>query len=153
MEHDDRASEDAPPPADSAADDTVPEQPVPRRRHRRWPWVLVGVILSPLILLALWTVVALNYSYSQGNRAGYVQKFSKKGWLCKTWEGELAMVTIPGTMPKQWEFTVRDDSIARIITQSMGSRLSLEYREHRGVPTTCFGDTQYFVDGARILGP
>lgn len=60
-------------------------------------------ILSSLFLLVLlivaWTWFTLTWSYSEGERAGYVQKFSKKGWLCKTWEGEIAMVTMPGAIP------------------------------------------------------
>ena len=148
-QNDDPGFDDVPP-GNPDRDAVAPEKT--RRRHRRWPWVVAGVLLSPLILLTLWTFAALGYSYSHGDRAGYVQKFSQKGWLCKTWEGELAMVTIPGTMPKEWEFTVRDDSIARIITGAMGSRMSLSYHEHRGVPTSCFGETQYYVTGVRILG-
>ncbi|HEY2374814.1 MAG TPA: hypothetical protein VGH98_02465 [Gemmatimonadaceae bacterium] len=141
-------------PPDESAPAPVPEQTPPNvhRHRRRWPWVLAGVIISPAVLLALWTVVALNYSYSRGDRAGYVQKFSRKGWICKTWEGELAMVNVPGALQERWEFTVRDDSIAQIITRSMGQRVSLTYDQHQGVPTACFGETEYFVTGVRVLG-
>jgi len=139
---------------DESTPSPVPETAAatPHRRHRRWPWVLAGVIISPIVFVVLWTVIALNYSYSRGDRAGYVQKFSRKGWICKTWEGQLAMVNIPGTTPQMWDFSVRDDSIAKIITQSMGQRLSLTYDQHGGVPTSCFGDTEYFVTGVRVLG-
>ena len=139
-----------------------PDEPLPhssveaavpqRRRHRRWPWLVAAVIVSPIALLALWTVIALNYSYSDGNRAGYVQKFSRKGWLCKTYEGQLAMVNLPGAMQERWDFSVRNDSIARLITQSMGQRVSLTYDQHAGLPTSCFGETQYFVTGIQTLG-
>jgi hypothetical protein len=131
-----------------------PEQAATKvhRHHRRWPWVLAGVVISPVVLLALWTVLALNYSYSHGERAGYVQKFSRKGWICKTWEGQLAMVNIPGAMQEKWDFSVRSDSIAALISRSMGQRVSLTYDQHQGVPTSCFGETQYFVDGVRVLG-
>jgi hypothetical protein len=122
------------------------------RRHRRWPWVVAAVIVLPIIILAVWTVVSLNYSYSHGSRAGYVQKFSRKGWICKTYEGELAMVNVPGAMQERWEFTVRDDSIAQLVSQSMGQRVSLTYDQHQGIPTSCFGETQYFVTGVHVLG-
>lgn len=146
--------------SDASPHEEVPPPPAPpaaavvqpHRRHRRWPWVLAGVIVSPVVLLVLWTLVALNYSYSRGDRAGYVQKFSRKGWVCKTWEGQLAMVNIPGAMQERWEFTVRDDSVAQLISRSMGQRVSLTYDQHQGIPTSCFGDTQYFVTGVRILG-
>lgn len=134
----------------------TPADPVttrPHRRHRRWPWVVAAVIITPLALLALWTIVALTYSYSRGDRAGYVQKFSRKGWVCKTWEGELAMVNVPGAMQERWEFTVRDDSVAHVISQSLGQRVSLDYDQHVGVPTSCFGETEYYVTGVRVLGP
>ena len=62
------------------------------------------------------------------------------------------MVNIPGAMQEKWDFSVRDDSIARVITSSMGQRVSLTYDQHEGVPTSCFGETQYFVDGVRVLG-
>lgn len=112
-------------------------------------------ILSILALIAAlfggYTWVVLNWSYSSGERAGYVQKFSHKGWLCKTWEGELAMVTMPGTLTEKFEFTVRDDAVARKLNESMGQRVSLHYEQHLGVPTSCFGETQYFVSDIRVV--
>jgi hypothetical protein len=113
-------------------------------------WVLFP--FKPKVLLALLFVavgalmVAFNYSYSDGNRAGYIQKFSKKGWLCKTHEGELAMTTVPGTAPVLWEFTIWDDAVAQQLSQVMGKRVVLHYKEYRYLPTTCFGETPYFVD-------
>ena len=136
--------------------DVGPIEEVPRRparRHRRWPWIVAAVILSPIAVIAIWTTIALHYSYSRGNRAGYVQKFSRKGWICKTYEGELAMVNVPGALQERWEFSVRDDSIAHVIATSMGQRVSLSYDQHVGVPTSCFGETQYFVDAVQVLGP
>lgn len=122
------------------------------RRLRRWKWplILLGVfVVMPAMLFAIWGWIAQSYSYSEGDRAGYVQKFSKKGWLCKTWEGELSMVNIPGAAQERWLFSVRNDSIAAAIRDLMGSRVSLAYEEKRGLPTSCFGDTQYFVVGVR----
>ena len=125
--------------------------PPARKPWRRWPFLALGVlVLVPALLLALWTTIALSWSYSEGTRAGYVQKFSKKGWLCKTWEGELAIGNIPGSVPQLFLFSVRSDSIANEITRQMGARLSLTYEEHRGVPTSCFGDTDYFVTGVTL---
>lgn len=111
-------------------------------------WVRLLLVL--LFLVAAGVLVAFNYSYSDGNRAGYIQKFSKKGWLCKTHEGELAMTTVPGTAPVLWEFTVWDDAVARQLSQMMGKRVVLHYKEYRYLPTTCFGDTPYFVDQVEI---
>lgn len=114
--------------------------------------VLLSLLLVPLVIAALWVWIALGYTYASGERAGYIQKISKKGWLCKTWEGELAMANLPGTMPQIFTFTVRNDSIAHVIEQNAGKQVSLTYQQHRGVPTSCFGETEYFVTGVHKVG-
>lgn len=115
-------------------------------RRRRWGTTLFGIfVLLPILLIALWTTITLNWAYSRGERAGFIQKFSEKGWLCKTWEGEIAMVNMPGAAQERFAFSVRDDSVARQITRLMGSRVALTYEQHRGVPLRCFGETEYFV--------
>ena len=121
----------------------------PRHRRRRWPWVIGAVVGLPALLVAAWTVIALSYTYSKGDRAGYIQKLSKKGWICKTWEGELAMVNVPGAMQERFPFTVRSDSLATVMNGLMGSQVSLTYEEHRGVPGSCFGETSYYVTSVR----
>jgi hypothetical protein len=124
--------------------------PPGRKRKWKWPMILLGIfVVLPATVFALWSWFALSYTYSEGDRAGYVQKFSSKGWVCKTWEGELSMVNIPGAAQERWAFSVRDDSVARLITSAMGNRVSLSYEEKRGIPTTCFGETDYFVTGVR----
>ena len=107
--------------------------------------IIAAVVIVPVVLFALYTWTALSWSYSAGERAGYVQKFSKKGWVCKTWEGELALVSIPGTMSEKFYFTVRDDAVAARVNQTMGKRVALRYEQHKGIPTSCFGETEYFV--------
>ena len=121
------------------------------RRRARLLAILAGIVLLPVIGFALYTLVALTWSYSDGERAGVLQKFSRKGWVCKTWEGELAMTTVPGVAPELWQFTVRDDAVARDVNAALGKRVTLHYREHPGVPTTCFGQTPYYVDAVRPL--
>ena len=122
------------------------------KRRRHWGKIaLASVILIPAAVFALWAWITLTYVYSSGDRAGYVQKFSEKGWLCKTWEGELVQVSLPGTMTETFYFTVRDDRVAADIQREMvkGNRVTVTYDEHPGVPTSCFGDTPYFVKGIR----
>jgi hypothetical protein len=106
----------------------------------------IGLIV---LAMAIFTAFTLWYSYSDGERAGYVQKFSKKGWICKTWEGEMAMVTMPGTVAEKFLFTVRDDTVADQINATVGRRVVLTYEEHKWIPFSCFGDTGYFVTGVR----
>ena len=113
--------------------------------------IIAAVLIVPVIGFALYTWVTLSWSYSKGERAGYVQKFSKKGWVCKTWEGELALVSIPGTMSEKFFFTVRNDSIAARVNETMGKRVALVYHQHVGIPTSCFGETQYFVVGVKSV--
>lgn len=98
-----------------------------------------------------YTWVTLNWSFSRGERAGYVQKFSNKGWICKTWEGELQMIPVPGAIPDKFLFSVRDDAIARKINDYMGKKVTLHYEQHKGVPTNCFGETEYFVTEIKVL--
>ena len=119
---------------------------------RKAKLIIAAVIVAPLILFVFYTWSALTWTYSSGERAGYVQKFSRKGWVCKTWEGELAMVNVPGAMQERWLFSVRDDSIARLIEKSQGSRVTLTYSQHKGVPTSCYGETEYYVTDVRVLG-
>ena len=130
------------------------EPPKKSLLRRHWGKLLVGaIIFVPVTALALWTAIALSYSYSSGDRTGYIQKFSKKGWICKTYEGEIAMVNLPGQIANTFQFSVRDDSIAALINKAQGQRVALSYRQHKGVPTSCFGETEYFVNGVRVLGP
>ncbi len=105
------------------------------------------VVLGALALFALYIFIALNWSYSTGERAGFLQKVSNKGWICKTWEGELSLIAMPGAAPEKFLFTVRDEAIAQKITAAAGKRVTLNYEQHKGLPTSCFGDTDYFVTG------
>jgi hypothetical protein len=117
-------------------------------------WLLWGfllVVVLPVLALGAWTYGALKISYSTGERSGYVQKISNKGWICKTWEGELAMVTMPGVPPQLFAFSVRDDSVARSLLDAAGKRVNLMYEQHKGLPGTCFGETEYFITGAKVI--
>jgi hypothetical protein len=113
-------------------------------------FVLYGVVPA-IVLAVLWFLFAFNWSYSTGERAGYVQKLSQKGWLCKTWEGELAMVTMPGTTPEKFLFTVWDEKVVEEINKAMGRRVSLHYEQKVGLPTTCFGETRYWVNKLTVV--
>ena len=118
------------------------------RRH--WgKLALAALLLVPALLLAAWTAITMAITYSEGERVGYAQKLSKKGWLCPTWEGELTMAAIPGAAPDKFYFTVRSDSLADVIQKFDGQRVVLDYEQHRFVPFSCVGESEYFVTGVR----
>ena len=110
-------------------------------------WTLAVAIVAPVAYF----VVVLNWSYADGEHAGWVQKFSSKGWLCKTWEGEMAMVSLPGSTPEKFYFTVMDDKVADEVAKAIGKRVSLHYEQKVGIPTSCFGETRYYVKGVEVV--
>jgi len=113
---------------------------------------IVALIATPVIIFTLWVEATLHYTYSRGERAGFLQKVSKRGWLCKTWEGELQLTAMPGATPEKFTFSARSDSIADVLNHLSGEQVVLDYEQHKGVPGSCFGDTEYFVTGARRVG-
>lgn len=125
---------------------TPPPAPVAPRRRASTLKMIFWLLLVPIALIAVYFTVVMNWNYSAGERAGWVQKLSRKGWLCKTWEGEMAMVSMPGAIPEKFLFTVRDDTVAENINKVMGKRVTLHYEEKVGLPTSCFGDTRHFVN-------
>ena len=110
-------------------------------------WTVAVLILAPLTYF----LVVFNWSYADGEHAGWVQKFSSKGWLCKTWEGEMAMVSLPGSTPEKFYFTVMDDKVADEVAKAIGKRVSLHYEQKVGIPTSCFGETRYYVKGIEVV--
>ena len=106
---------------------------------------LTNLLVSAIALFSLYVYIALNWSYSSGERAGFLQKVSHKGWICKTWEGELSLVAMPGSAPEKFLFTVRDEAVAQKVSAAAGKRVTLNYEQHKGLPSSCFGDTEYFV--------
>ncbi len=123
------------------------------KKHHWALWAGLLLILVPALAVSAWVWTTLHVAYSNGERAGYVQKISRKGWVCKTWEGELAINNIPGAVPQIFFFSVPDDSVARQIENAAGQRVALSYEQHKGVPSKCFGETEYFVTGVRRITP
>jgi hypothetical protein len=116
-----------------------------------WMPKLKWVALLLVLAAAGWLFFIFTWSYSDGDRVGYLQKFSRKGWLCKTYEGELALTTVPGVAPVIWSFSVQmwDGPVTEKINGLLGKKVVLHYRELRYLPSTCFGETPYFVDGIK----
>ena len=112
---------------------------------------ILGYMVVVVLALGGYILVVTSWSYSSGERAGWVQKLSSKGWLCKTWEGEMAMVSMPGTTTEKFHFTVWDEDIAEQINKVMGKRVSLHYEEKKGIPTSCFGETRYYITKVSVV--
>ena len=122
----------------------------PRRRgFRAWFW---GLLALAVLLGALYTAFMLWYPYSEGERAGVLQKFSHRGWICKTYEGELALYVVGGVAPQIWHFSARDADIVRQLRDAVGRQVRIQYEEHRGLPTDCFGETAYFAKSLDVFG-
>jgi hypothetical protein len=128
-----------------------PIKSAPPRRGRGGRYLLVFLILL-LAGTALWTWLSLQWAYSDGTRSGVIQKFARRGWLCKTEEGELALYS-GGLSPQIWRFSVRDAGVGAQIEKDVGARVQLHYTEHPGVLSTCFADTRYFVDRVTVTDP
>jgi hypothetical protein len=116
-------------------------------KSRRGSRIFLTILLLLIAVMVGYVELALHWSYSDGDRVGVLQKISRKGWACKTYEGELGMYVVAGLTPQIWSFTVRDAAVAQRLNANLGQRVRLHYTEHRGLPTSCFGDTGYFVDG------
>jgi hypothetical protein len=115
--------------------------------------VLAAFVVAVALLFAAYVAIALSWSYSTGERAGYLQKLSSKGWICKTWEGEQSLVSLPGATPEKFLFTVRSPEVVAQLNAAMGKRVTLNYEQHKGLPTSCFGETEYFVTGMKEVAP
>jgi len=118
-------------------------------------WILILLLLL-VVGSALWTWLTMAWAYAEGERAGVLQKFVRRGWVCKTQEGEIALYygggqyMGAGISPQLWDFSVRDRSVATDLTKAVGHRVQLHYTEHPGIPTPCFGETRYFVDRVTV---
>lgn len=126
----------------------VPASRPPRRSFKSYFWWSMA---GAVVLIALYTAFLLWWSYSEGERAGVLQKFSRRGWICKTWEGEMAMVTMPGAIPEKFYFSTRSDAVAAQLNGALGKRVGLVYEQHVGIPTSCFGETEYFVSAVKSI--
>jgi hypothetical protein len=121
------------------------------KKKPRWLMWFAGFITALILMGVLYVWLTLTWSFSEGERVGYIQKLSKSGWVCKTWEGEMAMVTMPGAIPDKFLFSIRDAQVADRVNKLAGKRVALIYEQHKGVPTSCFADTEYFIVDVRAV--
>lgn len=118
---------------------------------RRASTIVLSLLAVAIAVFAAYTWASLHISYAEGERAGLLQKFSRKGWICKTWEGEILLTSMPGAIPEKFNFTVRDEALAKQFMAAMGQRVKLGYEQHKGVPSECFGETEYFASSVSVV--
>ncbi len=111
----------------------------------------LGLLFIPILLAVIYTFFTLHWVYSAGERVGFVQKISQKGFICKTYEGEQVLVTVPGTQAEKFFFTAKNKAVFDKINATNGQRVRLLYKQHKWIPTSCFGDTEYFVYDVKVL--
>jgi hypothetical protein len=136
-----------------AAPPPPPPPPPPSRRFPRLRGILLLALLTVVLAMGVYTWLSLHWDYSSGYRSGLLQKVSRKGWVCKTYEGELWQSVVANVAPDIWYFSVREPGVVQALDTLVGKQVRLHYTEHRGIPTTCFGDTRYFVDSVATLNP
>jgi len=113
----------------------------------------VLIVLIFFGAFALWTC---SWTYSEGTRAGQLIKFSKKGIMFKTYEGELNMGGLrtgdakDGLEGNLWQFSVLDENIIKELENAEGKRVKLSYKE-RYKAMAWQGDTNYFVVGVEVI--
>jgi len=122
----------------------------------KWRKYLNIFLVSLLLIAAVAIYFVYFFTYSEGNRAGVLVKFSKKGYLFKTYEGELnvgGVGNLPNTaqMNQIWLFSVKDGAVADSLMGLEGRKVSLHYNQvAKTLPWN--GETNSYVDGFKILG-
>lgn len=120
---------------------------------RFFTYLLVFVLLIFGILYLL-----TGWSFSDGERAGTVSKFSRRGYLFKTYEGVLNVGGFSGETgsltPQFFDFSVKDDLVAKQITDAVksGQRVTLHYEE-KILRLPWNGDTKYYITTVETVGP
>lgn len=109
-------------------------------------WAISILVLGLIIYLLFATI----YTYSDGNRAGRIIKFSHKGYIFKTYEGELNLGGVSTTnggilINNMWQFSVADKSVADSLSTLEGKDVTLHYKEKLTV-LPWRGDSKYIVD-------
>ena len=83
-------------------------------------------------------------TYSEGERSGELVKFSKKGLVCKTWEGQMNTGGVSNGAANTWEFTVEDEGVAKILQNKLGQKIDVNYKQEV-MTGPCRSETNYFV--------
>ena len=113
-------------------------------------WGLVVVI----VLIVAIGYFKYGFIYSKGYRAGLLQKFSEKGLIFKTYEGEMILSSVQSNTnvaiaSEKFLFSVTDEMVAKQMEQIQGKQVVVHYKEKNGA-LPWIGDSYYIVDSVRV---
>ena len=126
---------------------TVPASTARSGKAKR---IVMVIFLIALALLALFIWWNYYFTYSEGNRYGLLQKFSHRGNMFKTYEGELILSSVRGNQnvtiaSEKFFFSVTDENIAKKLDELQGQNITVHYLEKKSV-AFWRGDSRYIVD-------
>jgi hypothetical protein len=137
-------------------DSTLEKQPVSKwtvvKKKLRRTLYLISLLI--IIILGVYIYWKYFFTYSEGYRAGLLQKFSNKGTLFKTYEGELILSSVTGKSDvviasEKFLFSVVDENLAAHLDTLQGKNVIVHYKQKNGA-LIWKGDTPYYVDSARL---
>lgn len=128
--------------------------PLPRRRSGSFGRIITITVLLLLFGTSLFIWWRYYYTYSDGYRYGLLQKFSHRGKMFKTYEGEMILSSIRGNAnvplaSEKFYFSVTDDKVAQQMMNLQGHEVTVQYKEKNSA-VFWRGDSQYIVDSIRM---
>ena len=130
------------------------EVSIPRRRSGKLGRILTILFLVLLLGIGLFVWWRYYYTYSDGFRFGLLQKFSRRGSIFKTNEGEMILSSVRGNAnvpiaSEKFYFSVTDDSVAQKLMNLQGRSVTVRYKEKNSA-VFWRGDSRYIVDSVRM---
>ncbi|HCE59162.1 MAG TPA: hypothetical protein DER09_15345 [Prolixibacteraceae bacterium] len=116
--------------------------------------ILYWILFVLVIVIAAFIYFKYAFDYSKGYRAGLLQKFSEKGVVFKTYEGEMILSSVQSNAnvaiaSEKFLFSVADESVAKQMEQIQGKNVVVHYREKKGT-LPWRGDSPYIVDSVKV---
>lgn len=116
--------------------------------------ILYWAVFVLVIFLGVFIYWKYGFTYSKGYRAGLLQKFSEKGVVFKTYEGEMILSSVQSNAnvaiaSEKFLFSVADEAVAKQMEQIQGKNVVVHYHEKNGV-LPWVGESKYIVDSVRV---
>jgi hypothetical protein len=121
-----------------------------KKTKRLFKWLLFLIV----IIAGVFIYWKFFYTYSEGYRAGLLQKFSNKGTIFKTYEGEMILSSVSSSRDialasEKFLFTVTNKTLIREFDTLQGEMVIVHYRQ-KNAAVFWRGDSQYLVDSVKI---